>query len=419
MQTFLGCRHEPILGFLLILSFCGSLCYGNIVEVVGIGECGDCKESHIKTSHALSGLKVTVDCKLENGKFKTRGVGELDEEGNFKISLPQEILKDGKLTQECYAQLHNAANAPCAVHDGLDATKINFLSKSDQKHTFGPKGKLKFSSSVCTSAFFWPPYNYPPLSPLKHWPKPHPSFPFPPKIPFVEPLPPPVYVPPVVEPPPTPVYTPSPTYNPPPKPPVVEPTPTPTPPAPVYKPKPPVYKPPHVHKPKPKPKPPVVKPEPKPPVVKPEPKPPTYKTPPVPKCEPKPKPPVYKPKPKPKPPVYKPAPVPVNKPKPKPPVYKPAPVPVYKPPPVPIYKPTPPFPKILPPPIPIYKPIPPFYKKPCPPFAVPKLPPFPTFPPKDLDHLPPLPPLPTIPPKYFHHPIIGDLFHLPPKFSYP
>ncbi|XP_071704665.1 uncharacterized protein [Rutidosis leptorrhynchoides] len=393
------------------------LCYGNmIVEVVGIGECGDCKESNIKSSHALSGLKVTVDCKLDNGKFKTRGVGELDGEGNFKISLPKEILKDGKLTQECYAQLHNAANSPCTLHD--DVNKIIFLSKSDEKHTFGPLQKLKFSSAVCTSAFFWPAFNYPALPPLKQWPKPLPMFTFPPKYPFVKPIPPPVYNPPVVKPPPPPIYTPTPNYNPPPKPPVVEPTPTPTPPVPISKPKPAVYKPPHVHKPKPKPKP---------PVVKPEPQPPTYKTPPVPKCDTKPKPvykpkpkpkphahklppvPVYKPKPKPKPPVYKPAPVPVYKPKPKPPVYKPAPVPVYnpepKPPvyspgPVPVYNPTPK--QQLPQPIPIYKPIPPFYKKPCPPFAIPKLPPF-----------------PTIPPKYLNHPIIGDLPPLPPKFSYP
>ncbi|MFS7991728.1 hypothetical protein Hanom_Chr12g01074051 [Helianthus anomalus] len=33
------------------------LCFGDdkVIEVVGIGECGDCKESNIKSSHALSG----------------------------------------------------------------------------------------------------------------------------------------------------------------------------------------------------------------------------------------------------------------------------------------------------------------------------------------------------------------------------
>lgn len=57
MQVYSVCRLETLLGFLLILLFSGSLCYGydKVVEVVGTGECGDCKESNIKSSHALSG----------------------------------------------------------------------------------------------------------------------------------------------------------------------------------------------------------------------------------------------------------------------------------------------------------------------------------------------------------------------------
>ncbi|KAD3642094.1 hypothetical protein E3N88_31318 [Mikania micrantha] len=348
MQVYSVCRRpETLLGFLLILLFSVSFCYGDdkVVEVIGTGECGDCSQSNIKSSHALSGLKVTVDCKRENGNLKRRGVGELNGEGNFKISLPQEILKDGKLTEECYVQLHNAANAPCAVQDGtLDAMKIVLLSKSDQKHTFGTPGKLKFSSAICTSAFLWPHFKYPPLPKLPHWPKKHPFFG------HYFPLPPKVYKPPVVESPPVP---------------------------------PPVYK--------PKPEPPVVKPEPKPPKCDTKPKPPVYEPTPVPE---------HKPMPKPKPPIYKPAPVPTYKPK--PPVQLP-PVPIYKPkPPVPIYKPTP-----KPPLPPLVKPLPPpLYKKPCPPFPLPKLPPFPTIPPKDFHHLlpkyfhhhiikdfPPLPPM--------------------------
>ncbi|KAD6795583.1 hypothetical protein E3N88_06479 [Mikania micrantha] len=116
-----------------------------LMEVVGFGECADCKDNNIKSSQALSGLKVTIDCKLEDGKFQTRGVGKLNEEGEFKVNLPQEILKDGKLSEECYVQLHNAANAPCAIHNGLESSKIAFVSKSNQKHTFAPVGKLKFS----------------------------------------------------------------------------------------------------------------------------------------------------------------------------------------------------------------------------------------------------------------------------------
>lgn len=51
------CR-EALLCFLVSLVFSGSSCYGgdkNTVEVVGAGECSDCVENKIKTSHAFSG----------------------------------------------------------------------------------------------------------------------------------------------------------------------------------------------------------------------------------------------------------------------------------------------------------------------------------------------------------------------------
>ncbi|PWA44731.1 hypothetical protein CTI12_AA523940 [Artemisia annua] len=47
-------------GLLLILLLSSNLCYGiaKTVEVVGFGECADCKENNIKTSQALSGLML-------------------------------------------------------------------------------------------------------------------------------------------------------------------------------------------------------------------------------------------------------------------------------------------------------------------------------------------------------------------------
>ncbi|RDX61491.1 Proline-rich protein 2, partial [Mucuna pruriens] len=143
--------------------------YGNqrTVEVVGIGECADCRENNIKTSHAFSGLHVTVDCKTAHGQYRTRGVGELDEYGNFKVSLPQDMVEeDGELKEDCYAQLHSASAEPCPSHGN---SKIVPKSMSDEKHSLGPAaGKLRFSSTMCASAFFW------------HFFK-HPNFPYPPK----------------------------------------------------------------------------------------------------------------------------------------------------------------------------------------------------------------------------------------------
>ena len=109
------------------------------------------------------GLRVTIDCKPENGHFKTREVGKLNEERKFKVSIHHKIVKDGKLNEECYAQLHSASIAPCPVHNGLESSKVVFKSKAKGKYAFGLASKLKFSPVTCTSTFLWPHYKYPPL----------------------------------------------------------------------------------------------------------------------------------------------------------------------------------------------------------------------------------------------------------------
>ncbi|KAL2537612.1 proline-rich protein 4-like [Forsythia ovata] len=145
----------------LFFAFAVSFCYANDnkIEVVGIAECADCKESNIKSIPAFSGLHVTIDCKLKNGKVKRMGKGKLDEEGKFKVLLPERILQEGKLNEECYAQLHSGS-APCPPHNGLEESKIVvFKSKTDGKYRLKPKGNLKFSTAFCTSYFPWPFYN--------------------------------------------------------------------------------------------------------------------------------------------------------------------------------------------------------------------------------------------------------------------
>ncbi|ESW08174.1 hypothetical protein PHAVU_009G024900 [Phaseolus vulgaris] len=167
------------------------------VQVVGQGECADCSHNNIKTGRAFSGLRVSVNCKSPHGHFRTRGVGVLDEYGNFKVSLPQDMVEDGELKDDCYAQLHSASAEPCPSHGN---SKIVTKSVSEDTHTLGPaSGKLTFSSAMCTSAFFW------------HFFK-HPKFPFPPKEDHPkDPLPPPV---PVYKKSPTPTYKKPPTTTP-------------------------------------------------------------------------------------------------------------------------------------------------------------------------------------------------------------
>ncbi|XP_031287226.1 proline-rich protein 4-like [Pistacia vera] len=198
-MRILSASREALLCFLVSLLFSASFCHGSsddkttttsLFEVVGTGECADCSENNFKTSQAVSGLRVTIDCKPENGVFKTRGSGELDAEGKFTVSLPQEIVEDGKLKEECYAQLHSASAAPCPAHDGLESSKIVLKTKTNGKHTFGLAGKTQVFSSYLYLSLLVPHYKYPPLPKYSH-PKfnlpplksfGHHPFSFPPKV---------------------------------------------------------------------------------------------------------------------------------------------------------------------------------------------------------------------------------------------
>ncbi|BAT77564.1 hypothetical protein VIGAN_02015000 [Vigna angularis var. angularis] len=230
MQIFIHLQG-PLVCFCLLSVFfvvrSSSNEYHRTVQVVGQGECADCSHNNIKTNHAFSGLRVAVNCKSPHGHYSTRGVGVLDEHGNFKVSLPQDMVEDGELKEDCYAQLHSASAEPCPSHGN---SKIVTESVSEDTHTLKPAaGKLRFSSAICTSAFFW------------HFFK-HPEFPFPPKDDHpIDPLPPPVR-PVHKEPlPPTPTYKKPPTNSPSPvtKKPYPPKEKTPSSPTPIYRPLPP------------------------------------------------------------------------------------------------------------------------------------------------------------------------------------
>ncbi|CAL5341253.1 unnamed protein product [Camellia sinensis] len=400
------CR-AVFLGFWFFLLLAVTTCYGDneTAEVIGIVECADCTRKNF--SQTFSGLHVTIDCKSTNGKLKTAGVSELDEEGKFTVSLPNGIAKNGELKEDCFAQLHSATGALCALHNDQEASNIIFKSVANGKQTFGLSGKLQFSPTTCVSAFLWPFFKHPPLPHLPHWPKlPHwPPIEYPPPQPEGSP-PAPVYNKPLSPPPPPPSPSPPPPYiykSPPP--------PSPSPPPPYYYKSPPP--------PSPSPPPPYYYMSPPPPL--PSPPPPYYfKSPPPPSPSPSPTPPYYyksppPPSPSPPPPYYYKSPPPPVKSPPPPYIYKSPPPPVKSPPPPPppyYYKSPPPPPppppyyyKSPPPPlIPTYKPNPPI-NKPTPPIQE-KLPPPPTTrtPIPKAPPIPNLPPIPTRPRKYFNQP---------------
>ncbi|KAJ8647978.1 hypothetical protein MRB53_001001 [Persea americana] len=78
---------------LLLVGLCW--CTDESVVVVGVGECVDCAQKSVKSSDAFSGLGVTIDCKIANGKLKTRGAAKLTKDGEFQVTLPSQIVNNG------------------------------------------------------------------------------------------------------------------------------------------------------------------------------------------------------------------------------------------------------------------------------------------------------------------------------------
>ncbi|OVA06314.1 Pollen Ole e 1 allergen/extensin [Macleaya cordata] len=232
------CRGA-FLGFSVTLLLVVAFCYGDdkIVDVVGIVECADCMQNNIKISDIFSELQVSIECKVADGdhQLKTIGVGQLDEEGKFKVTLPKEMVKDedGHLMEECFAKLIPSAgsNVPCpiATENVQEAYSKIILIKSKEEennikhYTYGTAGKLAFSQLTCSkssstssssssssSSIF---KNLKFFHHLKHhhpWHKPLPKFHIPPKVlhkkpdlPIIKkkPLLPPVYKKPILIPP--------------------------------------------------------------------------------------------------------------------------------------------------------------------------------------------------------------------------
>ncbi|CAN6305559.1 unnamed protein product [Urochloa humidicola] len=120
--------------------------------VVGLAKCADCTRKNMKAEAAFSGLKVAVKCKNADGVFETKALGEVNKSGAFSVPLTADLLgNDGELKQDCFAQLHSAANQPCP---GQEPSWIARPSSSADNKTFvAVAGKMHYSSKECASAF--------------------------------------------------------------------------------------------------------------------------------------------------------------------------------------------------------------------------------------------------------------------------
>jgi hypothetical protein len=98
---------------------------------------------------------VAVKCKNADGIFETKALGEVDKSGAFSVPLAADLLRaDGELKQDCFAQLHNAANQPCPGQEPSWIVRPSSDGDDDKKKTFvAVAGKMHYSSKECASAF--------------------------------------------------------------------------------------------------------------------------------------------------------------------------------------------------------------------------------------------------------------------------
>lgn len=127
--------------------------------VVGLAKCADCTRKNMKADAAFNGLQVAVKCKNANGVFETKALGEVDKSGSFSVPLPADLLReDGELKQDCFSQLHSAANKPCPGQEPSWIVRPTTDNDDDDKmkNTFvAVAGKVHYPSKECASAFLF------------------------------------------------------------------------------------------------------------------------------------------------------------------------------------------------------------------------------------------------------------------------
>ncbi|XP_074332529.1 uncharacterized protein LOC141670534 [Apium graveolens] len=151
-------HRTRIIFFWLSLLFTVICCHNKDekLQVVGFIEHRDFAGSKVKVSQTFSGLHVTIGCRSTDGKIRTMGSSEIDEEEKFRVFLPQETVKDGVINKDCYAQVHSASDSSCPLSHSQNPSNINFRYKSKHKNTISHSQVLNFSPITCTSKFLWP-----------------------------------------------------------------------------------------------------------------------------------------------------------------------------------------------------------------------------------------------------------------------
>ncbi|KAK1283255.1 hypothetical protein QJS10_CPB21g00162 [Acorus calamus] len=130
------------------------------VTVASVGKCTDCAKKEIMRGDAFRGLRVAVICKnTKGGKYKTSAVAALNNNGEFSVELPSELLSNdngGGLKEECFAELRSVSRKPCPSSNGIESSKIvrKHSEGKQPQHVllFRTAGQLVFSKDTCASA---------------------------------------------------------------------------------------------------------------------------------------------------------------------------------------------------------------------------------------------------------------------------
>uniref|UniRef100_A0ACD5XJG9 Uncharacterized protein n=1 Tax=Avena sativa TaxID=4498 RepID=A0ACD5XJG9_AVESA len=173
-------RHQFLFGVCAVALAIGlvSAVHGETAAVVvGLARCADCTRKNMNAEAAFRGLQVAVKCKNGKGEYEGKAVGQVDKSGAFAVPLAaDEVGEDGRLKQDCFAQLHTASSVPCP---GQEPSKIVAAQPShDGKMVFvALPGEVHQPSEECASAYLCHPSPKPVVVPPPKHKHDHPHLP--------------------------------------------------------------------------------------------------------------------------------------------------------------------------------------------------------------------------------------------------
>nr|ABK26139.1 unknown [Picea sitchensis] len=132
-----------VLGFFLCcLSLVGASTFAgqekdSSVVVVGKVFCDTCLEHRLsENSYFISGASIAVECGLNRKTMTLSIIGETDENGEFRVELPSNILQSADQLNKCWVSPRNSPLRSCKIPSTSAPSKLTLQSVSNGVVTY-------------------------------------------------------------------------------------------------------------------------------------------------------------------------------------------------------------------------------------------------------------------------------------------